>query len=75
MTTDERYEIDDPDKRRALMTLAALVEEQTPDGMGFAVFLFDFGVGGSMFYLANAQRDDVVSSMKEWIAKQEKTKG
>lgn len=69
---DERYEVVDEEKQRALRTIAALVDGETPDGMGFAVFLFDFGEGGAMFYMSNAQREDIVSSMKEWIAKQER---
>ena len=68
---DERYEVKDPAKYRALRTLATLVDEETPDGMGFAVFLFDFGPKGAMFYLSSADRRDVVSLLKEWIAREE----
>lgn len=64
---DERYEIKDEDKNRALRTLAALVNEETPEGMGFAVFMFDFGPGGTMWYVSNAERGDVAESMREWI--------
>ena len=68
---DERYEIDDPEKKRALRTLAVLIEEQLPPGMGFGLLMFDFGPKGSMFWISNADRADMVKVMREWIAKQE----
>jgi len=68
---DERYEIKSDEKRRALRTIATLVDGQTPDGMGFAVFLFDFGPDGALFYMSSAERQDIVAMMKEWIAREE----
>lgn len=68
---DERYEVKDEAKQRALRTLATLVDEEVPDGMGFAVFLFDFGSNGALFYMSSAERRDVVSLLKEWIAREE----
>lgn len=69
MPNDERYEVNDPNKERALKTIAALVDEHVPEGMGFCVLLFDFGEGGSMFYMSNARREDVHKMMREFIAK------
>lgn len=40
-----------------------------PVGMGFALLMFDFGPGGNMFYISNAQREDVLKSMQEFIDK------
>ena len=71
---DERYEVRDDDKQRALKTIATMVDGETPEGMGFAVFLFDFGPNGALFYMSSAQRDDIVSMLKEWIARQERTR-
>jgi len=68
---DERYEVKSPDTQRALRTIATLVDEHVPDGMGFALFLFDFGPGGALFYMSSAQRADIVATMKEWIAREE----
>lgn len=39
MGYDERYEVQSEEKQRALRTIATLVDEETPEGMGFAVFL------------------------------------
>lgn len=70
-THDERYEVKDDTKQRALRTVATLVDEHVPDGMGFAVFMFDFGPDGAMFYMSSAERADVVLALKEWIAREE----
>jgi hypothetical protein len=72
MTYDERYEVQSADKQRALHTIATLVDEQTPDGMGFAVFLFDYGPDGALFYMSSAERAGVLASIKEWVACEER---
>jgi hypothetical protein len=36
---------------------------------GFALLIFDFGIGGDLFYTSNAQREDMVRLMQEFIAK------
>ena len=40
-----------------------------PMGMGFVLLMFDFGENGNMFYISDAQRDDVLKSMQEFIDK------
>jgi hypothetical protein len=35
--------------------------------VGFAILLFNFGAG-SMAYLSNAERDSMISLVKEWLA-------
>lgn len=41
-----------------------------PPGWGFNLLMFEFGEGGSLFYISNAQREDVLATMKEFIRKQ-----
>lgn len=53
---------------------SALDESELKGKMGFALLLFDFGVGGSMFYISDANREDMLKAMKEFIAKQEDAK-
>ena len=67
----ERDGVRDEDKYRALRTLATLIDGEVPEGMGFAVFLFDFGPEGSLSYLSSVERRDVVSVLKKWIAHEE----
>ena len=42
-----------------------------PKGVGFALVIYDFGEGGSMAYMANAKRDDMIKMFKELVAKLE----
>ncbi len=35
--------------------------------LGFAVFLFDFGDRGSIAYVSNAKRNDMITAVKEWL--------
>lgn len=68
---DERYEVQNEDMKRQLRSIAGAIDAGLPEGMGFGLFLFEFGPGGAMFWLSNADRADIVASLKEWITKQE----
>ncbi len=37
--------------------------------LGFAVFLFDFGDGGSFAYASNATRNDMMTAVKEFLVR------
>lgn len=43
-----------------------------PDGLGFTFLLFDLGHGGTMAYLCNARRDDIIKALREPIENLEK---
>jgi hypothetical protein len=36
---------------------------------GFALLVFDFGADGFMNYISNANRDDMIRAMEEFIAR------
>jgi len=38
-----------------------------PDGIGFAFLLFDLGHGGTMAYICNARRSDMIKALRELI--------
>jgi hypothetical protein len=40
-------------------------------GYGFALLVFDFGDKGRMNYISNAQREDMLTAMKEFISRNE----
>lgn len=46
------------------------VERLLPPRTGVIVFAFDFGEGGGMAYVSNADRDDAIRALEEWIRKQ-----
>lgn len=53
----------------ALREVAEYAKTRMPEGMGFTLLMFDFGQKGNMFYISNAQREDVINSMQEFIDK------
>jgi len=48
--------------------LAGAITALLPKGIGFTLFLFDFGAGGHMSYLSNARADDVVKLIREFLS-------
>lgn len=50
--------------------LANMVGNALPEGYGFCLLLFSFGdTEDKLQYISNANRDDIVKAMKEWISK------
>lgn len=48
---------------------ANLLKAKVPAGVGFALFLFDFGADGNTAYVSTADRDDMLRLIDEWSAK------
>ena len=46
-----------------------------PKGYGFALFLFNFGPEGATFYISNAQREDMIRLLEEFIERVRKEGG
>ena len=59
------------DIRERLQEVAAAVEIRLPPNTGFIVLAFDFGPGGRLEDRSNANRDNVIKAMKEFIANTE----
>lgn len=57
--------------KRRMQSIARKVDEELPDNFGFVVLAFKFNEKGEMIYVSNANREDVVKSMKEFIEKTE----
>lgn len=60
-----------------MQKIARKVDEELPRGYGFVVLAFNFGEGKDkeMMYVSNANRQDIVEAMKEWIEKTEQNYG
>lgn len=50
--------------------LAAMVKAEIP-GFGFAIMVFDFNAPGIGNYVSNAQRDDMITALKETTSRLE----
>ncbi len=48
--------------------LAKQLKGAVPEGMGFALFLFDEGADGNMAYVGSAKREDMIKVIREWLA-------
>jgi hypothetical protein len=47
--------------------IGKVVGEATPDDVGFALFFFNYGPG-NMAGVSNADREDLLAALKEYIA-------
>jgi hypothetical protein len=68
------YEIRKPEIEQALRELGRTIGSQTPEGYGFALLMFSFE-GHEMFYISNAQREDMIKAMLEFVERQVKQDG
>lgn len=74
MPTDD-FRIDTPRSvRRALQVLATKISNALPEGWGFALLVFTFeghiGDPNQVAYVSNAQRQDMVKAMQEFLRRQ-----
>lgn len=58
-----------------MQEIAKKVNDELPVGFGFVVLSFSFDKPGLMMYVSNADRQDIVKAMKEWIEKTESNYG
>lgn len=63
------YNVRNDEIEAALRAKAKLIAADLPKGWGFALLLFTFGEGGSLFYIGNGDREDMIKAMKEFIAR------
>jgi hypothetical protein len=65
------FEVRNEQVENALKDIGQLVARSVPNGFGFAILMFNFGEGGGMFYVSNAQRKDMIKAMKEFVEREE----
>lgn len=61
-----------------LQNIAQNIDKELPEGFGFALLTFKFNTKpdtSELMYVANANRQDIVKAMKEWIEKTENNFG
>lgn len=65
------YEVRNKEIEMMLKDIGNRIGSVLPTGWGFNLLIFDFGKkeDGSMFYVSNANRDDMIAAMKEFIVK------
>jgi hypothetical protein len=68
----------DPKYRAQLTAVARTIDEflngaERPKRIGFAVIMFELGAieGGRINYMSNAERADMLTAVREWLARAE----
>ena len=65
------YEIRNPEIEEKLKSIGHKLGRDMLSGWGFTLLIYSFGEGGSIFYISNANRADMLQAMKEFIKLQE----
>jgi hypothetical protein len=47
--------------------LSDTIRNELPKGVGFTLFLFDYGGKGRLTYLSTAKRDDMLRTIAAWL--------
>jgi hypothetical protein len=79
MDHDERYQVRNAEIERALRTIGTLIDEQTPEGWAWGLFLVPFGNNeaapkgiGSVFWISNGDRAGMLDAVRGWIEDNER---
>ncbi len=64
------YQVKNKEIETKLKGIGEMIGKSLPKGWGFNLMIFSFGKGGSMFYISNGSRNDVIKAMLEFISKQ-----
>jgi predicted hydrocarbon binding protein len=69
MSEDYRVPVSDEIKD-TLRDMGRTIGKALPKGWGFTLLIYTFGEGGTMTYISNAQREDMLKAMQEFLQKQ-----
>lgn len=70
---DARFEVENEKVKLQLNQIARKVGGALDKGWGFLLMLFEYGPGGSMFYISSAERENCIDMAQEWIDKQRRS--
>ena len=54
---------------KAAKAITLMLEDMGLKKVGFAVLVFDFGSGGNLGWVSNAERSTMIEAMKEFVEK------
>lgn len=69
MSQPMRYEVRNAEIEELLRLIGRKLKNQMPSGYGFSLLIFGFSPGNELFYISSAQREDMIRTMQEFIAK------
>lgn len=74
LDADPHMQVNNEEIEGQLRDIANIIGSTLPKGWGFMLQIFSFGPGGSTFYISNAQREDIISNLRELADNLEKGK-
>ena len=63
----ENYQVKNEQMETMLKEWGRKIKKTLPKGVGFTLFLYDYGENGSMFYLSTSERADMIKALEEFI--------
>lgn len=60
--------------QETLREMANILKACLPEGIGYTLWLYDYGAKGNTVYISTAVREDMIKLVKEWLAKADKDK-
>lgn len=63
------YEVRHQEAEQKLREIGRLMKDTLPMGWGFAHFLYTYGEGGTFFYIASCEREDMINLLQEFLVK------
>jgi hypothetical protein len=63
-----RYEVRNEAAEQKLREIGRMLKDNMPDGFGFTVLVFSYK-GKELFYISSAEREGMIETMREFIAK------
>lgn len=67
----ENFDVRNEEIENTLREMGQTIGDALPEGWGFTLQIYSFGENGSTFYISNADRQDMIAMMKEFIKKEE----
>lgn len=67
---EENYQVKNEQMETMLREWGRKIKATLPNGVGFTLFLYDYGDKGNMFYLSTSEREDMIKALEEFITKQ-----
>ena len=60
-----------PEVKASGEKLAQIIDDALPPGHGFALLIVEYGDQGKLSWISNVERDDMIATMKDFIAASE----
>ena len=64
------FDVSDERMQFILKALGLKIRKILPESFGFMLMTFQYGEKGNVFYISSAEREDVITALEEFVARQ-----